>query len=185
MDCSEFVARFTDYVDGTAPATDAAAMQAHLDGCESCRRYKTVVEHGAELLRSLPEPELREDFEPRLQHRLYHVLEERTLSEHATSRTPAFAVFGIAVLLTAVAWSPLLRGGAPVVQLDPIVVDRAPAPVPRIRPVSAPRRPLQVRLAPALDGGLFDDTRLYEYTPLSRRYEDDLRARQVGLAPDR
>lgn len=185
MDCSDFVARFTDYVDGAVASPEAAAMQAHLEHCESCRRYKTVVEHGADLLRSLPAPELREDFEPRLQHRLYHVQEERALSEHATSRTPAFAVFGIAVLLTAVAWSPLLRGSAPVVQLEPIVVDRAPAPAPRVRPVSAQRPPLQLRAGPELDGGLFEDTRLYEYTPLSRRYEDDLGARQVGLAPDR
>ena len=182
MNCSEFVARFTDYVDGDAPPEDVGAMEEHLGGCESCRRYKTVVENGAALLRSLPAPELREDFEPRLQHRLYHVHEERSLSEHATSRTPAFAVFGIALLLTAVAWSPLLRGSAPVVQLEPIVVDRAPV-APRIRPVSTQRRPLQLRSEPALDEGLWDDTRFYEYTPLSRRY-DDLRPRQVGLAPD-
>jgi anti-sigma factor RsiW len=182
MNCSEFVARFTDYRDGAAPPEDVEAMEKHLGGCESCRRYKTVVEHGAALLRSLPAPELREDFEPRLQHRLYHVQEERSLSEHATSRTPAFAVFGIAVLLTAVAWSPLLRASAPVVQLEPIVVDRAPT-APRIRLVSTQRRPLELRAAPALDEGLWADTRLYEYSPLSRRY-DDLRLRQVGLAPD-
>lgn len=185
MDCSDFVARFTDYVDGTAAPAEAEALQAHLESCESCRRYKTVVEHGAALLRSLPVPELREDFEPRLQHRLYHVQEERSLPEHATSRTPALAVFGIAVLLTAVAWSPMLRGGAPVVQLDPIVVDRAPAAPPRARLATPNRRPLELRAASSLDAGLFEDTRLYEYTRLSRRYEDDLRARQVGLAPDR
>jgi hypothetical protein len=93
-------------------------------------------------------------------------------------------VFGIAILLTAVAWSPLLRGSAPVVHLDPIVVDRAPSTF-RIRPVTNERRPLELRAVPALDGGLWDDTRLYEYSPLSRRYEADLRTRRVGLAPDR
>ena len=182
MNCSEFVARFTDYVDGDAPSIDVEAMEEHLGGCESCRRYRTVVEHGAALLRSLPAPELREDFEPRLQHRLYHVQEERSISDHATSRMPAFAVFGIAVLLTAVAWSPLLKGSAPVVQLEPIVVDRAPATP--VRPASTQRRPLELRAAPALDEGLWDDTRLYEYSPLSRRY-DGLRTHQVGLAPNR
>ncbi|HUP53124.1 MAG TPA: zf-HC2 domain-containing protein [Longimicrobiales bacterium] len=183
MNCSEFVSRFTDYVDGTALAGDVQAMEEHLGGCESCRRYKTVVEHGAQLLRSLPAPELREDFEPRLQHRLYHVLEERSIPETVTSRAPALTVFGIAVLLTAVAWSPLLRGSAPVVELEPIIVDRAPSTL-RVRPVSTERRPLELRAEPELAGGLWDDTRLYEYTPLSRRYEDDLRTRQVGLAPD-
>jgi anti-sigma factor RsiW len=184
MNCSEFVARFTDYVDGTAPSAEAAAMADHLDQCESCRRYQTVVEHGAQLLRSLPAPELREDFEPRLRHRLYHVLEERSLSEAATSRTPALTVFGIAVLLTAVAWSPLLRESAPVVELEPIVVDRAPSRLP-VRAVSTPQRPLELQVEPALAGGLWEDTRLYEYTPLSRRYQNELRTRQVGLVPDR
>jgi anti-sigma factor RsiW len=184
MNCSEFVSRFTDYVDGAAPAGDVLAMEEHLRGCESCRRYKNVVEHGAQLLRSLPAPELREDFEPRLQHRLYHVLEERSPSEAAASRAPALTVFGIAVLLTAVAWSPLLRGSAPIVELEPIVVDRAPS-APSVRPVSTQRRPLELRAEPALAGGLWDDTRLYEYTPLSRRYQDELRMRQVGLAPNR
>jgi anti-sigma factor RsiW len=184
MNCSEFVARFSDYVDGTAPPADAEAMEEHVGGCESCRRYKTVVEHGADLLRSLPAPELQEDFGPRLQHRLFHVQEERSFSEAATSRAPAFTIFGIAVLLTAVAWSPLLRGSAPVVQLDPIVVDRAPSML-RVRSVDMQRQPLELRASPALDQGLWDDTRLYEYSPLSRRYVDDLRASQVGLAPGR
>ena len=184
MNCSEFVARFTDYVDGAAAPADMRAMEEHLGGCDSCRRYRTVVEHGAELLRSLPAPELREDFEPRLQHRLYHVQEVRVLSEAATSRTPALTVVGIAVLLTAVAWSPLLWTGAPVVELPPIVVDRAPSTL-GVRPAAAERSPLRLRAVPALDQGLWDDTRLYEYTPLSRRYEGHLSTRQVGLAGDR
>ena len=180
MTCSEFVARFTDYVDGAAPPVDMRAMEEHLSGCDSCCRYKTVVEHGAHLLRSLPVPELREDFEPRLQHRLYHVQEERLLSEAATSRTPALTVVGIALFLTAVAWSPLLRASAPVVELPPIVVDRAPSPL-RLLPAASGRGSLRLRAEPALDQGLWDDTRFYEYTPLSRRYDGDLRTRQVGL----
>ena len=185
MNCSELVARFTDYVDGVAPPEDLGAMEEHLARCDSCRRYKTVVEHGAELLRSLPAPELREDFEPRLQHRLYHVLEEREHLGAPTSRTPALTVLGIAVLLTAVAWSPLLRTSAPVVELPPIVVDRAPQTF-RIRPIAAQESALRLRAAPVLDQGLWDDTRLYEYSPLSRRYDRDLRARPVvGLAGDR
>jgi anti-sigma factor RsiW len=184
MTCSDFVARFTDFSDGDAPPEDVRAMQEHLAGCESCRRYKTVVEHGAELLRALPTPELRDDFEPRLQHRLYHVQEERYLEGAATSRAPALTVLGIAVVLTAVAWSPLLWGGAPVVELDPIVVDHAP-PRLQVRPASMGPRAFDARTAPGLDGGLWEDTRLYEYSPLSRRYGDDPRTRQVGLGPDR
>lgn len=156
-------------------------MDEHLEGCDSCRRYKTVVEHGASVLRALPEPELREDFAPRLQHRLYHVRDERTPSEHVGSRAPALTVLGIALVLTAVAWSPVLRGGEPVIELPPIVVDRAPVPL-RVLPASTRGVPSAV---PDLDGRLWENTRLYEYSPLSRRYDDRPRPRQVGFGAGR
>ncbi len=75
-------------------------------------------------------------------------------------------MLGIALVLTAVAWSPLLRGGDPVIELEPIVVDRAPSPL-RVLPASAQR----LQPAPDLDGRLWENTRLYEYSPLSRRYD--------------
>jgi anti-sigma factor RsiW len=176
MTCSDFVARFTDYLDGSAPPEDVRAMSEHLDGCDSCRRYKTVIERGASVLRSLPEPELRDDFAPRLQHRLYHVQEERAPSEHVTSGAPALTVLGIAIMLTAAAWSPLLRGSDPVVELAPIVVSHAPT---RLRVVPASTQ--AVLPPPELDGRLWENTRLYEYSPLSRRYDDGPRPRQVGF----
>lgn len=184
MNCSDFVTRFSEYVDGTASSSEMRAMDEHLTGCASCSRYRTVVEHGAQLLRSLPAPELRDDFEPRLQHRLFHVHEERLSSDAATSRTPALTVLGIAVVLAAVAWSPVLRGSAPEVELAPIVVDRAPSPV-RIRLASVQARgALEIRRVPDLEADLWDDTRLYEYSPLSRRYDSDLRFRTVaGVVP--
>ncbi|MDH3207733.1 MAG: zf-HC2 domain-containing protein [Gemmatimonadota bacterium] len=184
MDCSQLIASFTDYIDGSAPSDVVRAMEAHLVGCDSCRRYKAVLEHGSSLLQTLPSAELREDFAPRLQHRLYHVQEERTLSDHVTSGAPALTVLGIAVLLTVVAWAPTLRATAPLVELEPIVVDRAPlrlrvAPagllqVPRPRPETEDKE---------LDADLWDDARLYEYSQLRRRYPGDAQARQVGFAP--
>lgn len=177
MNCSDFVARFTDYLDGSARPEDVRAMDEHLEGCDSCRRYKNVIEHGASVLRSLPEPELREDFAPRLQHRLYHVQDERTSSDHVASRAPALTVLGIALVLTAVAWSPLLRSGVPVIELDPIVVDHAPT---TFQVVPASTRGVQPA-SPDLDGRLWDNTRLYEYSPLSRRYDGRPRPRQVGF----
>jgi hypothetical protein len=95
------------------------------------------------------------------------------------------AVLGVAVLLTAVAWSPILMGGAPVVQLAPIVVDHAPVrtfPFP-IRKAAVPSTGDE-RL-PDLDRQIWEDMRLYEYSPLSRRYQESARARQVGLDPSR
>jgi anti-sigma factor RsiW len=182
MDCSEFIANFTDYFDGTAPSSQVRAMEGHLSTCDSCRRYRDVFEHGSSLLQSLPPAQLQEDFGPRLQHRLYHVQEERSLSDHVTSGAPALTVLGIAVLLTAVAWAPLLRGSAPLVELDPIVVDRAPLRL-QLTPaglIRVPRSEPEERLDP----DLWDDALLYEYSQLRRRYQGDAQTRQVGLAPN-
>ena len=186
MNCSDFVARFTEYLDGSAARVELEVMDAHLDGCPSCRRYKAVVEHGALLLRSLPPPELREDFEPRLRHRIYHVEDLRKLSDHASSGTPALSVLGMALVLTAVAWSPALRGDAPVIELDPIVVDRAPTRAPAragVRPASGYLRPASLT---DLDRGLWDNTTiLYEYSPLYQRYRRGKGGSQVALGSDR
>jgi anti-sigma factor RsiW len=182
MDCPEIISRFSDYLDGSTPSDELREMEAHLAGCESCRRYKSVLEHGASLLHTLPRAELREDFGQRLQHRLFHVHDERSLSEHVMSGAPALTVLGIAVLLTAVAWAPMLRGSAPLVQLAPIVVDRAPA---RLQAPSASwiRVPMREPDDRDLDADLWDDARLYEYSQLHRRYQGDAQTRQVGFAP--
>lgn len=184
MNCSDFVARFTDYVDGSACRGDVEAMDRHLDACGSCRRYRIVFEHGASVLRSLPQPELREDFEPRLRHRIYHLDDLQKLSDHSASGTPALSVLGIALVLTAVAWSPTLRGELPVVELDPIVVDRAPA---RGSPRSEARSSEHLRPASLtdLDRGLWDNTVLYEYSPLSQRYRRVDSTGRLALERDR
>lgn len=178
MNCSELIARFTDYLDGVASPEEIRAMEAHLADCASCRRYKAVLENGSSLLRSLPATELREDFAPRLQHRLFHVQEERSLSDRVTSGAPALTVLGIAVLLAAVAWAPTLRASAPVVELAPIVVDRAPT----RRPGVMISQPLGGRDRAGLDADLWDDARLYEYSPLNRRYRAE--PQRVGFARD-
>lgn len=171
MNCSQVVANFTDYLDGVASAADAAAIERHLRRCPECIRYQNVLRHGAELLRSLPEPELREDFVPRLQHRIFHVDHERVLHEHGGSGVPAMTVLAMAVLLAVVAWSPMLFTGAPVIELEPIVVDRAPARSP-VQPVgSTPPGVFSTKSDADLARGLWANTLLYDYTPLSQRYE--------------
>lgn len=179
MNCSQVVAHFTDYLDGVASAEEDAAIERHLEGCPRCVRYENVLRHGAELLRTLPEPELREDFVPRLQHRLFHVDNDRAIREHGGSGAPAMTVLAIAVLLAAVAWSPVLFTGSPVVELEPIVVDRAPARSP-VRPVSTtPPGTFSTKSEADLVEGLWANTLLYDYTPLSQRYERRARARRA------
>jgi anti-sigma factor RsiW len=183
MDCTELIAHYTDYIDGTATSDEIRAMEAHLAECASCQRYRSVLANGSALLQALPRVELREDFTERLQHRLYHVQDEHTLSERVMSGAPALTVLGIAVLLTAVAWAPMMHGSAPQIQLAPIVVDRAPVRrtiVPAVRIQTPASRPAE----PQLDGDLWNDnTLLYEYSQLRRQSEADPQPRQVGFAP--
>jgi anti-sigma factor RsiW len=180
MNCSDVVGRFTDYLDGLASGTEAEAIERHLEGCPSCVRYKNVVVHGAELLRTLPEPELESDFGPRLRNRLHNVDDERVLLQHGASGTPAMTVLGIALVLTAVAWSPALFSGENDVELAPIVVNQEPVRSPA-RPVrSSPPGVFSTKSTTDLGEGLWANTLLYDYTPLSQRYEQRARGRRAG-----
>ena len=185
MNCSDYVAARTDHLDGSALEEDVRGLEAHLESCAACRRYRAVVEKGAELLRALPEPELTEDFGPRLQHRLYHVDEEAALYG-AASATPAMTVVGMALLLTAIAWSPTLRQRAPEIVLEPIVVDQPPVELP-VRAASAMPGGMSLRPVSDFERGLWDDAHnlLYEYSPLSQRYGHRGRVRRAEIDQDR
>lgn len=159
-------------------------MDDHLARCGSCQRYKTVVEQGRSVLLSLPVPELGDDFSSRLEHRLFRAAEVLP-SDDVASRAPALAVLGIAALLTIVAWAPLLLGGSPVVQLQPIVVDHAPVTPPRLPATLASRRQTPVENLGGAASRIWEDLLLYEYSPLSRRYQETARTRQVGFESGR
>ncbi len=184
MTCIEFVEGFSEYYDGTASVAYVEAADAHLDECASCRRYRHVVECGSELARALPAPEINEDFGPRLQHRLYHVDDDATLRPPTSSGSTGFAVAGMAVLLTAVAWSPALRETAPTVELAPIVVSRPPSPM-RLR--ASRLYPVHFSVSPATDeSGLWDDASalLFHYSPLYQRYDRWSTLHNAGLEQD-
>ena len=180
MNCSDVVAHFSEYLDGTAPESESAAIGRHLDQCEACVRYRDVLMHGTALLRQLPAPEFGEDFAPRLRHRLYHVDDERVLRAHAASGASAVTVLGVAVLLTVVAWSPVLLHGVPVVELAPIVVDHAPPRSSASSGVTAAGGG-GASTASGLEDELFENTLLYDYSPLSQRYDHRARVRRVSV----
>jgi hypothetical protein len=69
-----------------------------------------VIERGRELFRSSPAVRVGGDFYPRLKHRLFHMEDADALARgSAGSATTAVTILGMAVLLTLVAWSPLIR----------------------------------------------------------------------------
>lgn len=188
MECSEFLQRFSEYVDGSLDAESANRFDGHLRGCSSCRRYQQVVEKGAELFRSLDPLEVPQDFRPRLQHRIYHVEDGDTLSVDRTgsSGVTAATALGMAVLLSVAAWSPTLRAPETEVELAPITATR-PA---QRRPVPAATLTRPLVLEPVAPVGLMRDDRdlwarshelLFQYSSLNRGQRSGSVLRRVGV----
>ncbi len=186
MTCSEFVEGFSEVYDGVASEEAVRAAEEHLASCSSCRRYRYVVERGAELLRALPATNVHEDFAPRLRHRLLHAEGDALIRRHTDSGATALAVLGIAVLLTAVAWAPALRPSAPVVELAPIVVDSPPAAA-RTRSVASFSAFASETTAKPLQADLWGDARtlLFQYSRLAQRYGPRSSLGRDGLDQDR
>ena len=167
MKCRDFLARFSEYYDDRA--TDAGAFESHLEGCARCRRYADVIGRGAAIFRSMPGPSLRDDFRPRLQHRIYHVDEESLLRNGGggTAIRVGTALVAAMVLMVA-AWSPELANEAPQVVLPAIIVSQPPE---RLQAEPVRPRLLNPRFGESsLDGDELWNRALYEYSPLSERY---------------
>lgn len=114
MNCQEFLARHSEYLDGELDAPEVSLFEAHIANCPSCSRYDRVVRGGLQLVRQLPEIEPSSDFFPRLQHRIYHV-EEASRAASRPSSVGAILSLAVAGALAVLAWGPFLRlefGGA-------------------------------------------------------------------------
>ena len=152
--------------------------------CGKCARYQEVVSRSVALLQVMPRAELAESFRPRLQHRLFHLDDGGAVARPGRgSATPAVTVLGMAILLTAVAWSPTIGSGVPEVELPAIVVSGPPLLDPLLDPLfdqlfdpdAAGPRPVSSGVpSPSglFPGGLWSDAKslLYEYSPMSERY---------------
>lgn len=108
-----------------------ADVEAHLAVCAACARFDEAYDRGLGELRSLPAIQPSFDFLPRLQHRLYHLEQDRfRFSRSDTSGTSVGLVLLLILLIGAAAWLPLVRSSAPPVQLPPIVAVAPPDPDP-------------------------------------------------------
>lgn len=114
MNCGEFLAGYTDYRDGTVSWEREEDFLTHMEDCGSCARYDRVVRRGADVLRGLPELEVSDDFAERLQHRLYHVDEERSYAGRRAAAGTAMTTLGVAAMIALAAWVPMMlpRGAA-------------------------------------------------------------------------
>jgi hypothetical protein len=171
MTCLEFVECFSEVYDGTASAEAVRAAEEHLAGCASCRRYRRVVERGADVLRTLPGPLVSDDFAPRLAHQLRYEDPRAVLLRHANSGATAIAVVGMALVLLAVAWAPTLRSAEPTIELPPIVVS-APPELIRTRSLASFTAFAPQPTATAVETDLWGDapTLFFQYSRLARRY---------------
>jgi hypothetical protein len=114
--------------------------------------------------------------------------QERSLRRHTSSGTTGLAMVGMAILLTAVAWSPALRPSPPTVELEPIVVSRPPVVYrPRASTVFSTAFRTSPRPHTVTTAGLWDDAHalLFEYSRLSQRYARRSSLWRSGLEQDR
>lgn len=169
MTCSDFLTKFSDFVDGDDSVDEVAGQ--HLEYCVECRRYVEVFERGRELLRSLPPLQVPEEFVPDLRRRISLVNARAGFAEASGSGATAVTAVGMAMLLVLAAWSPRMLPGTTSVDLAPIVVSE-PAPRPlgfRTRGVS-PFRSTERDLEPRRPS-LWSDPNdlLFQYSPLAIR----------------
>jgi anti-sigma factor RsiW len=123
MTCSEFIEGFSEYVDGVSNPDGIEAARAHLEGCDSCRRYERTYRRGVSLLRSFSDLSVREGFEPDLERRLRRetaLALENLGRRPVSSGSPMTVVLGMALILVGAAWSPFLFSGRVEVDLRPI-----------------------------------------------------------------
>lgn len=177
MTCSEFIQHFSDYIDATGPSDTLESAARHKESCAQCRRYEEVFLRGRSLLcASVEEVTVDEDFHPRLQHRLYHVDDERALARSKAGFNPSVMVLGAVAMVGVLMGVPWLFEPDPEVELSPIVVS-----VPAPRPLGL-RMPLPTLLPPSLspaalelDGNALwrqSAALFYEYAPARARYRN-------------
>ena len=144
--------------------------------CGKCARYQEVVSRSVALLHAMPRAELAESFRPRLQHRLFHLDDGAAVAgPDRGSATPVATVLGMAILLTAVAWSPTIGSDIPEVELPAIVVSGPPMSDPLLNLDASGLMPVSSGVPASsglFPGGLWSDAKnlLYEYSPMSERY---------------
>lgn len=164
MDCSEFLARYSDFRDQRLDPEGGEFIW-HLNVCPSCRRYDEVVVRGGHLVRGLNRIRVSRDFFPRLQHRIFHLEENRRRGSIPGVVTPLAA--GVAVAVSIFAALPLLQpeaGGRALFELPPVAALYPPAPaeVPSLFRAGPILVPSQTGTATTRS------TLLQEYSPLLR-----------------
>jgi hypothetical protein len=145
-----------------------------------------VIERGRELIRSSPSVRPAGDFYPRLKHRLFHLEDKDSLSRgSAGSATTGMTILGMAVLLTLVAWVPLMRAREQEVEQGPTLAKHSTNGALGIRPPPVSFSVDAVRFPPAYERSAQDlwepQLLLWEYSQRQERHGPVGGLRRVGL----
>jgi hypothetical protein len=132
INCSEFLAHYSDFRDQLLDPATHAAFDRHVEACESCARYDRVVESGIATLLRLPEVTPSADFVERLDLRL--AMSTDAFDPRASSGAPVALVIAVAASIGAAAWLPALRPHPQPVRL-PVVFAHSPY-HPQLAPVA-------------------------------------------------
>jgi len=184
MRCPEFISRYSEYHDGRLNSKLAADFEAHAESCGRCSRYDAVVEKSTDLLRDLPELQPSPRFRESLVRKIYvdGELEKLWMGSRGSAVTTG-AVLALAVLLTALAWSPAFRpGAAPSEASGGVELDSQGV---RTTPVGTFSSSIIVDPDP--DQGLWQSPNdlLHSYSSLSNRTRPSASLVRTGLSPER
>jgi hypothetical protein len=141
MDCEEFLAGYSDFLDRKFERHPLANYCEHLLRCTSCGEYDRVVRRGLQVVRQLEPPEPRKDFVSRVHRRI--VSRARSIAPRDGRGWLGTAVAAAAVGLIVVTTISRVGEDSEQVELPPVVVEprsqepEVPSlfgPAPRFRP---------------------------------------------------
>ena len=185
MECMEYLARFSDFIDGRTEVSVTQEMELHRSTCEQCMKYSCTLEAGRELLRSLPDIEVPSDFRLRVEEQI------QSLSSGTGALTPngslgsgarGFAVLAVAGLMILAAWAPTFAPSEEAVNLPPVVVESPAASfTPSEQNPTFPGN-LSIFTTTEFQDGIWGDSHdlLREYSPIMDRRRDPAAIR-VGI----
>jgi hypothetical protein len=99
MDCTEFLARYSDYDDSLLDVSELHRFRGHLSQCDSCSRYDRVLRKGRMLARQAPRLPPDESFAPRLNQRLWQTRTRRRAGFIGVPGGAATALAGVTVVV--------------------------------------------------------------------------------------
>ncbi len=125
MECEEFLADYSDFLDSRFEEHSLASYCEHLLSCSNCGEYDRVVRRGLELVRQLEPPESCPDLLPLVREQVLGP-NPSLLGRAERGRAALLAGLAAAALLVG-GWLAVLAGGRGTIELPPMVVEPAAA----------------------------------------------------------